>query len=404
MTEDLNVPDRRQFLKTIAGAPAVGTLLTTSCGTKPAGRDYFAELGVRTFLNAAGTYTTLTGSLMRPEAIAAWNYASHYYVSLNGLHDAAAKHIASLIGCEAVMITAGAASALTLGTAACITGTNKEFIDHLPDTTGMKSEVIMQKAHRYGYDHAVRNCGVKIVNVVTMKDMEKAASDKTAMMLFLNEAEPRGQIKYKEFIQFGKDHGIPTFNDAAADVPPPSHLSAYTKMGFDLVTFSGGKGLRAPQSTGLLVGRKDLIHAARLNGPPSGDVIGRGMKVNKEEMLAMMAAVEAYLKQDPAAQVRELQRRAQLVVAAVSKIPTVKTMINVPPIANHVPHVHITWDQAKVKITGNEVRQKLREGKPSIEVTSSSNKGLVVNPWMLQPGESEIVARRVGEVLQAAVV
>ena len=195
-----------------------------------------------------------------------------------------------------------------------------------------------------------------------------------------------------------------TFNDAAADVPPPSHLSAYTKMGFDLVTFSGGKGLRAPQSTGLLVGRKDLIHAARLNGPPSGDVIGRGMKVNKEEMLAMMAAVEAYLKQDPAAQVRELQRRAQLVVDAVSKIPTVKTVIRVPPIANHVPHVHITWDQAKVKITGNEVRQKLREGKPSIEVTSSSDKGLVVNPWMLQPGEPEIVARRVGEVLQAAVV
>ena len=301
------------------------------------------------------------------------------------------------------MVTSGAASALTLGTAACMTGTNREFIDRIPNTEGMKDEVIMQKAHRYGYDHAVRNCGVKIVEVETMDDLEKAtAAGKTAMMLFLNFAEPRGQIKAPEFIRFGKEHGIPTFNDAAADVPPPENLSKYTKMGFDLVTFSGGKGLRGPQSAGLLLGRKDLIHAARLNAPPRGDTIGRGMKVNKEEILAMLATVEAYLDQDADAAARELERRARLVVDAVKSIPGVKTDVRVPPIANHVPHVHITWDQAQVKITVPEVKQKLREGKPSIEVTPSSDKELVVNPWMLSPGEPEIVARRVGEVLQAA--
>ncbi len=394
--------DRRQFLKTFAGAPVAGALLT-GCGGPPPVKDYFAELGVRTFLNAAGTYTTLTGSLMCQEAVAAWNYASKFYVRLDDLQDAVGKRIAERIGCEAAMVTSGAASALTLGTAACMTGTNREFIDRIPNTEGMKDEVIMQKAHRYGYDHAVRNCGVKIVEVETMDDLEQAtAAGKTAMMLFLNFAEPRGQIKAPEFIRFGKEHGIPTFNDAAADVPPPENLSKYTKMGFDLVTFSGGKGLRGPQSAGLLLGRKDLIHAARLNAPPRGDTIGRGMKVNKEEILAMLATVEAYLDQDADAAARELERRARLVVDAVKSIPGVKTDVRVPPIANHVPHVHITWDQAQVKITVPEVKQKLREGKPSIEVTPSSDKELVVNPWMLSPGEPEIVARRVGEVLQAA--
>src|SRR5262249_21771880 len=162
------------------------------------------------------------------------------------LHDKVGERIASLIGCEAAMVTAGAASALTLGTAACMTGTDQEFIRRLPDTTGMKTEVIIQKSHRYGYDHAVRNCGIRFVEIETRDELERAINGKTAMMLFFNANDPVGKIKAAEFTELGKKHNIPTFNDAAADVPPVDALSRYTKMGFDLVTFSGGKGICGP--------------------------------------------------------------------------------------------------------------------------------------------------------------
>ncbi len=392
--------NRREFLQALASVPLIGSFLP---GCRIGGRrDYFRELGVRTFLNAAGTYTSLTASLMPPEVMEAINYASKSFVRLDELHDAVGRRIAEMLGCEAAMVTAGAASALTLGTAACITGTDKELIKKLPDTEGMKNEVIIQKSHRFAYDHAVRNCGIKLIEVETREELEKAVNDKTAMMLFLNYNDPIGQIKRAEFVELGKKHGIPTFNDAAADVPPPENLSLYTKMGFDLVTFSGGKGLRGPQSTGLLLGRKDLIAAARLNTSPHADSIGRGMKVNKEEMLGMMVALEVYLAQDPAVYRSELESRAQRIVDAVASIPGVQTEVQVPEIANHVPHVHIWWDESRVRISVPEVVQELREGDPSIEVTPSSKEHLVVNPWMLAAGETEVVAARIREILTAA--
>lgn len=392
--------NRRRFLETMGGIPLAGGLFT-GC-SQPSGRDYFAELGVRPFLNAAGTYTALTASLMPPEVMEAINYASKHFVPLNDLHDAVGKRLASLLKCEAAMVTAGAASALTLGTAGCLTGTDPERIRRLPDIEGMKSEVIIQKTHRFGYDHAVRNCGVKLVEVETREELEASVSDQTAMMLFLNYADPKGSIQREEFIALGKKYGVPTFNDAAADVPPPERLVEYTKMGFDLVTYSGGKGLRGPQSSGLLLGRKDLIHAARLNAPPNGDTIGRGMKVNKEEILGLMVAVERFLAIDPDQARSELDRRADEIVKAVSEIPTVTAEIEVPEIANHVPHIHIRWDELKVGSTVQDVVDRLRAGDPSIEVTPSSREHLIVNPFMLQQGESAIVARRIRECLQAA--
>lgn len=392
--------NRRRFLETMGGIPLAGGLFT-GC-SQSSGRDYFAELGVRPFLNAAGTYTALTASLMPPEVMEAINYASKHFVPLNDLHDAVGKRLASLLKCEAAMVTAGAASALTLGTAGCLTGTDPERIRRLPDIEGMKSEVIIQKTHRFGYDHAVRNCGVKLVEVETREELEASVSDQTAMMLFLNYADPKGSIQREEFIALGKKYGVPTFNDAAADVPPPERLVEYTKMGFDLVTYSGGKGLRGPQSSGLLLGRKDLIHAARLNAPPNGDTIGRGMKVNKEEILGLMVAVERFLAIDPDEARSELDRRADEIVKAVSEIPTVTTEIEVPEIANHVPHIHIRWDEVKVGSTVQDVVDKLRAGDPSIEVTPSSREHLIDNPFMLQQGESAIVARRIRECLQAA--
>lgn len=393
------MPDRRQFLKALASIPVIGSIFP---GCRIAGRrDYFRELGVRTFLNAAGTYTSLTASLMPPEVMEAINYASKSFVPLNELHDAVGRRIAELVGCEAAMVTAGAASALTLGTAACMTGTNEECIRKLPDTEGMKTEVIIQKSHRFAYDHAVRNCGIKLIEVESREDLEAAVSEKTVMMLFLNFNDPVGQIKRAEFVELGKKHGIPTFVDAAADVPPQGNLSAYTKMGFDLVTFSGGKGIRGPQSAGLLLGRKDLIAAARLNTSPYADSIGRGMKVNKEEMLGMMVAVEVFLAQDADVYRSELEGRAQRIVDAVTAVPAVQTEVQLPEIANHVPHVHIWWDESRIRISVPEVVQKLREGDPSIEVTPGSKEHLIVNPWMLGPGETEVVAARIREILTA---
>jgi len=397
------MPDRRTFLKSLSNLPLVGGLLSTGrAAAAPRKRDYLKELGVRPIINAAGTYTALTASLMPPEVLAAWQYGSQHYVRLDELHDAAGKRVAELIGCEAAMITAGAASALTLGTAACVTGQNRQFVRRLPDTTGMKNEVIIQKAHHFDYEHAVRNCGIRFVEVESREDLERAASDRTAMMLFLNLADPAGQIKAAEFAELGKKHNIPTFTDCAADVPPAENLSKYLKLGFSLVTFSGGKGLRGPQSAGLLLGRKDLIAAARLNGPPNSDAIGRGMKVNKEEMLAMVAAVELYLKRDHAADEREWKRRIEVISRAVSSIPSVSTETYVPEIANHVSHMRIKWDQSQVKISVPDAVRQLREGEPSIEPLPGGRDVLGIGVWMMQPGDEKIVARRIREILRSA--
>jgi L-seryl-tRNA(Ser) seleniumtransferase len=403
------MPDRRNFLHAMSSVPFIGGLFASSArgaAPKSAKRDYFKELNVRPFINAAGTFTTLTASLMRPEVIEAMNYASATFVPLNDLQEAAGKRVAELIGCEAAMITSGAAAALTVGAAACVAGKNPDWIKRIPDLagTGMKSEVIVQKSHRYGYDHAVRNCGVKMVEVETSDELERAVNEKTAMMLFFNDADPRGKVKIEEFVALGKKHNIPTFNDAAADVPPTENLSKYTKMGFDLVTFSGGKGLRGPQSAGLLLGRKDLIEAARLNCSPNSDSIGRGMKVNKEEILGMMVAIEMYLKRDAAAEWKEWERRAKLIADGVAKVAAVKAEIHVPPIANHVPTLRLTWEKAALPLSADDARKRLREGKPSIEIAPNSSPAkaekqeIGIGVWQMQPGEAEIVARRLREV------
>jgi len=367
-------------------------------------RDYFKELGVRPFLNAAGTYTMLTASLMHPDCVAAYEYASRQFVRLNDLHDAVGKKLASLLHVDAAMVTSGAAGALVVGTAACVAGKNPEWIRRIPDIagTGMKSEVIIQKSHRYGYDHAVRNCGIKFVEVETAEEMDRACNANTAMALFFNANNNVGQIKDQQFVEICKKHNVPSFNDAAADALPVENLWKWSKMGFDLVTFSGGKGLRGPQSAGLLLGRTDLIEAARANSSPNGDTIGRGLKVNKEELLGMMAAIEAYVKMDHVAEFKEWEKRCKLVQDSVSSIPSIQMSVDVPEIANRTPHLHIKWDTSKVKITVREMIEKLRSGDPAIEVTPSRPDELVMNFWMLQPGEAQIVAKRVREILKAA--
>jgi len=236
------------------------------------------------------------------------------------------------------------------------------------------------------------------VEVETREELERAIGEKTAMMLFYNNNNRAGRIQDEEFAQLGKKHAIPTFNDAAADVPPVDNFWKYTRMGFDLVAFSGGKGIRGPQSAGLLLGRKGLIEAARLNAPPNGNTVGRGMKVNKEEMLAMLVALELFLEKDHARENREFERRAEVIRGSATAVPGVTAEVFVPEIANHVPHVRISWDGAN-EATASAVVTALRDGEPSIAIRSEGN-ALVVGVWMMQPGEEKVVARRLRQVLE----
>jgi L-seryl-tRNA(Ser) seleniumtransferase len=244
----------------------------------------------------------------------------------------------------------------------------------------------------------VRNCGVRLIEVETADELERAITWHTAMMLFYNNNNAVGKIRDEEFVRLGKKHGIPTMNDAAADVPPVENLWRYVDMGFDLVTFSGGKGLRGPQSAGILTGRKDLIEAARMNAAPNGNAIGRGMKVNKEEMLAMLVALETYVAKDHAKERTEFDKRAETIRAAAAAVPGVSAEITVPEVANHVPHVRVTWDAEKLGITPTELSRRLREGTPSIGVRPGGE--TLIGLWKMRDGEAEIVAKRLREVLE----
>jgi uncharacterized pyridoxal phosphate-dependent enzyme len=393
---------RRRFLETLSAVPLVGAWAATSGGglaeaaAGRKGRDYFAELGVRPFINAAGTYTAMTASLMPPEVMDAIQYASHHFVMLDELHDKVGERIATLLKCEAAMVTSGAASALTLGTAGVLTGTDRRKVGLLPNLAELKSEVIMQKSHRFGYDHAVRACGVRIVEVETAADLERAITPQTAMMLFFNSNNGVGQIKDQEFASLGKKHGIPTMNDCAADVPPIENFWKYTAMGFDLVAFSGGKGIRGPQSAGMLLGRKDLIAAARLNAPPNAS-IGRGLKVNKEEMVGMLVALESFLKRSDG-EIKVFEARAEAVRKAAASVSGVTAEVFVPEVANHVPHVRITWGADGPAMKAADVVQAMRAGEPSV-VIRNEDEALVVGVWMLRDNEEKIVAKRLREVL-----
>jgi L-seryl-tRNA(Ser) seleniumtransferase len=396
---------RRRFIESVAALPIAGGIAAPApaAAAGNAGRDYFRELGVRPFINAAGTYTAMTASLMAPEAMEAINYASKHYVMLDELHDRVGERIAALVRAEAAMVTSGAASALTLGTAAVLTGLDRQKIGLLPnlsDPAGMmKSDVIIQKAHRFGYERAVRNCGVRLVEVETRADLERAVNDRTAMMLFYNNNNKEGQIRDEEFVELGRKHAIPTLNDAAADVPPVENLWKYTAMGFDLVAFSGGKGIRGPQSAGLLLGKKPLIMAARQNGSPNGNAIGRGMKVNKEELVGMLAALQRFVEMDHAREGREFERRAEEIKKSVDAVPGMTAEIFVPEVANHVPHVRVSWNRSTNTLEPAAVVRALQAGEPSI-VIRSEGEMLVIGVWMLQPGEDRIVARRMRQVLE----
>ena len=365
----------------------------------------YEELGVTTVINGQGTMTTLGGSLGRPEVEAIMTQAMRSFVSIPDLEAAAGKRIAQMLklpdGYTAI-ITSGAAGAIQSGLAGVLTRDNEKFIRQLPDLTGMKTEVIIQKSHRNPFDHQLRGTGVKLIEIESREDLQKALGPQTAMMHFTNFANSAGQIKVEEWQKLAAAANIPSFIDAAADTPPVSHLWDYANMGYDLIAFSGGKAMRGPQCAGLLLGKADLVHFALLNNSPYEDVLGRGQKVGKEEIVGMVKALELYLAEDHDALNAEWQRRLDNISAKVAAIKGVSTKMTMPEIANHVPSMQITWDQKLVAITPRDAAQTLRSGKPSIVLAQGEDgPGLSMTSFMLQPAEDDIIADRLVALFRA---
>lgn len=400
---------RREVIKSLTVLPVAGVALGSGFPLEPViaappKHDLFSELGLRTFINAAGTYTFMTGSLLPEEVIEAMTAASKEYVLLDDVQDKVGEKIAAICHAEAATVTAGCWSAMVLGTAGVITGKDQKKIGQLPNVEGLKSEVITQNSHNTGYVHALKNTGITIVPVETVQELENAINEKTAMLWFLNYAAPYGQIQHEEWVASGKKYNIPTMIDIAADVPPVENLWKYNDMGFDLVCISGGKGLRGPQSAGILMGRKDLIEAARLNAPPRGGNIGRGMKVNKEEVFGMYAALKRYINIDHDREWKLWEERIALIENAAKKVNGVTTSVSVPPIANHTPTLNIAWDINRIRVTREEFQERLRRGNPSIEVVAGKDSSINLTVFMLEPRQEKIVASRISEELIKASV
>lgn len=406
---------RRDIIKGLTLLPLGGSFLgsilpmrlvagTTPKSKSKEGRNLIRELGIRTFINAAGTYTTMSASLMHDEVMEAIDSSAKEFCMLNEVQDKVGEKIAQMVHAEGAMVTAGAFSALTLGMAGILTGMDQARVKQLPhrlEESGIKSEVILQKGHFDGYEQALYNTGVTIIPVETTEDVKRAVNEKTASMHFLNCNAQEGKIMHEEWLQLAKYYNLPATIDIAADVPPVSNLWKYNEMGFSFVALSGGKAIRGPQSTGILMGKKDIIAAARLNDSPNGVTIGRGMKVNKEEMLGMYAALDKYINQDHDKEWKMWEDHIAIINDAVKNIAGVTTEITIPPIANHTPKLKITWDKNIIKMTRENLGDKLRNGNPSIEVISwgDEDNSISLTVFMLKNGEEKTVAKRIKEEL-----
>jgi L-seryl-tRNA(Ser) seleniumtransferase len=399
----------------LGAAPLAKATEAVAAPTAAAGRDYYDKLGVEKIINAAGTYTTLTAACMPPQVRRAVEVAAMHPVRLHDLQVKSGEYLAKKLRCEGALVTSGASGAITLATAACMASANGNKPGSLPqDAAGLKNEIIVQKAHRYSYDHAMMLCGAVIREVVTLDDYKRAFNEKTVMTNFFNAAEeedgPQAEIGREQWLEIAHQHNVPCHLDAAADMPPVENLWKYTEMGFDLVCFSGGKGIHGPQNAGLLLGKKHLTDLALRNTNPYGDAVGRGMKVAKEQIVGMVAAVDWLLEQPAGAMTGEYDRRAKIIGDSVKSISSMQISTVTPKIANHVPHLLLKFDPETVGVTVPQVLERLRTQKPSIELNPNSghkpNQGipsdantLVVGVWMLQPGEAEIVGRSLHSIL-----
>ncbi|MGD2015868.1 MAG: aminotransferase class V-fold PLP-dependent enzyme [Desulfobacterales bacterium] len=371
--------------------------------------DIYDKLGIKKLINAEGTLTRMGGSVMDPAVMEEMIEASKYFVDLNELLKKAGDYVANLLGVEASYITSGAAAGLTLSTAACVTGTNPAKIRQLPVMRGLKNEVLIQKSHRNGYDHAVRQAGVTLVEFGLIKEtypweLKAAVSDRTAAIVHFLEFENDRNLSLSEVIAIAKEMGVPLIVDAAAELPPVENLSRFFQMGADLTVFSGVKDIGGPQSSGLVVGRRDLIEACALNANPNYS-IGRAMKVGKEEIAGLIAALERYIRQDFAAEEKLWEDMVATIVSTLADIPGLDARRVAPAEPgvqpNWIPRVYLDWEKETIPLSSSEVKSLLRQGEPGIAVGSTST-GLFVNPQTLKPGQEKITAKTLRKVFLSA--
>ncbi|MEM3658313.1 MAG: aminotransferase class V-fold PLP-dependent enzyme [Candidatus Hadarchaeum sp.] len=369
----------------------------------------YDELGVKKLINAWGTVTKIGGSKMPPEVLQAMCEAAQAYVDINELLNKAGKRIAELLGCEAAFITSGAAAGLAVATAACMAGTDPVKIARLPDTSGMKNEVIILKCHRFRYDQAVRMTGAKLIEVgladrTLPEEIEAAINERTAAILYVAESEHvRGSLPLDKVVIIAKKYKVPVIVDAAAELPPVENLRRYLDTGADLVIFSGGKDIRGPQSSGLILGNESLIKACAANSCPNHG-IGRPMKVDKETVIGLLKAIEIYLQQDF---VREMQRWEEMIqyfVDQLKELPGIKVWRGFPSEPGIqpacIPRAYIEVNERQLGMSIKDIQSKLFEGDPGI-VVGTFEKGLVLNPHMLEDGEEKIIVDRFKKILGA---
>jgi uncharacterized pyridoxal phosphate-dependent enzyme len=411
---------RRMFMKWFAAAPIWGAIgwqdfskkvFAASSGI----RDVYQRIGVRPLINARGTWTYLSGSLVLPEVREAMEQASRQFVDMFELQTAVGKRLAALSGAESAMVTSGSAGAMAAATAACMAGTDPEKIWQLPDTTGLKNEVVMLGG-RSAFDSAIRLTGAKLTLVNSVDELPAAIHEQTAMVYTTWRDE-----RLEKALAVTQHAKIPLLLDDAAGIPPFSNLSRYARMGIDLYCFSGGKGMRGPQCAGVLLGQKSLIDAALKNYNPYEGSICRSMKVGKEEIIGMLTAIETWQRVDLDSLNREWNSRVQKIAKLVETVPGVSTKIYVPEEGNSYPTLKVIWDEQRFGLTVAQCDEQLRAGNPRIEVLTNSNPSLVpavhegsdekhepppnqleIVSMTLQDGEDLIVGRRLREVLNAA--
>jgi uncharacterized pyridoxal phosphate-dependent enzyme len=416
---------RRGFMKMLAASPLLTQLAVRDMYEKSATalgidtRDnVYSRLGVKTVINCRGTWTYLSGSLEFPEVRAAQTEASRYFVNMIELQRGVGRRLAELTGAESGMITSGAAGAMAASTAACMAGSDPKNIWQLPDTTGLKHEVIMAGG-RSAFDSAIRLTGAKLILVESPEEIANAVNANTAMIYTTDLGD-----KLVRQVAIAKDHGVPILLDDAAGIPPADNLKLYATMKIDLYTFSGGKGLQGPQCSGVLLGRKDLIEAALRNSNPFEGSVCRPMKVGKEEVIGCLTAVETWLKIDSKKLYDEWNARVDRIARLVDTVPGVKTEIYIPDGGNRYPTLKISWDEQAWGFTVDDCVQKLRQGDPVIEVLGADNPSLVpavregiqkpdkkerkgpshleLVSMTIQPGEEMIVGQRLRTMLAAA--
>jgi len=416
---------RRSFFKMLAAAPLLSQIAarnlyahaTTAIGVDQ-GQNVYTRLGVKTVINCRGTWTFLSGSLEFPEVREAQEEASKYFVNMIELQRGVGRRLSELTGAESGIVTSGSAGAMAAATAGCMAGTDDRKIWQLPDTTGLKHEVIMMGG-RSAFDSAIRLTGAKLVLVYSSEELSKAIGENTAMIYTTDLGE-----KLQQQLKVAKERKIPMLLDDAAGIPPVDNAKLYAKMGIDLYCFSGGKGLRGPQCSGLLLGRKDLIEAALLNSSPREGAVCRPMKVGKEEVIGCLAALETWLKIDEKKLYEEWNARLDRIRKLVETVPQVKTSTYIPDDGNRYPTLKVYWDQQAWGFTIADCVRELRAGDPCIEVLGTDNPSLVTavregNPvptrkerkapdhielisMTIQPGEEIIVGERLRSVLGTA--